>query len=82
MVNVRSAVLNDLEPLSALLDGYRQFYKQPSNIQAARDFLDQRMGLGDSFILVSENSEGMCFHGGLKCSLDAKRSLCATAVSR
>ena len=34
MVNVRSAVLNDLEPLSALLDGYRQFYKQPTDIQA------------------------------------------------
>lgn len=58
MVNIRSAVLSDLEALSGLLDGYRQFYNQPSDIGAARDFLRQRSGLADSRILVSENSDG------------------------
>lgn len=57
MVNIRSAVLSDLEELSGLLDGYRQFYNQPSDIGAARDFLRQRFGQADSRILVSENSD-------------------------
>lgn len=58
MTTIRSASINDLDALTKLLDGYRQFYQQPSDMDAARNFLRQRMGLGDSFILVSENSEG------------------------
>lgn len=58
MTTIRSATIRDIDTLTALLDGYRQFYQQPSDLQSARDFLAQRMGLGDSFILVSENSEG------------------------
>lgn len=58
MTAIRLATIRDIDTLTELLDGYRQFYQQPSDIQAARDFLCQRMGLGDSFILVSENSEG------------------------
>lgn len=58
MATIRTATINDLDILSELLDGYRQFYQQPSDIDAARDFLRQRLGQGDSFILVSENSEG------------------------
>lgn len=58
MATIRTATINDLDLLSELLDGYRQFYQQPSDIDAARDFLRQRLGQGDSFILVSENSEG------------------------
>ncbi|WP_447555128.1 N-acetyltransferase family protein [Vreelandella sp. EE22] len=57
-MNVRAAVLDDLEPLTVLLDEYRQFYEQPSDPQAARRFLAQRFGLGDSFILVSESEPG------------------------
>ncbi|QNI04249.1 GNAT family N-acetyltransferase [Halomonas sp. SH5A2] len=58
MTAIRLATIRDIDSLTELLDGYRQFYAQPSDIQAARDFLLQRMRLGDSFILVSENSEG------------------------
>ena len=58
MTIVRAANINDLDALTELLDGYRQFYQQPSDMQAARELLGQRMGLGDSFILVSESSEG------------------------
>ena len=58
MTPIRSARQEDLDALTELLDGYRQFYQQPSDIKAARDFLEQRMGLGDSFILVSENRAG------------------------
>ncbi|MCO7247561.1 GNAT family N-acetyltransferase [Halomonas sp. Mc5H-6] len=58
MQAIRLATIRDIDTLTELLDGYRQFYQQPSDLQAARDFLRQRMGLGDAFILVSENSEG------------------------
>lgn len=58
MTHVRSATIHDLDALTELLDGYRQFYHQPSDIDAARDFLRQRFGQADSRILVSENSDG------------------------
>ncbi|MGS2742516.1 N-acetyltransferase family protein [Halomonas sp. LS-001] len=58
MPTIRPATLNDLDALTQLLDGYRQFYKQPSDVDAARDFLRQRFGQADSRILVSENEEG------------------------
>ncbi|RUR33131.1 GNAT family N-acetyltransferase [Vreelandella nanhaiensis] len=58
MHNVRAAVLDDLDALSALLDDYRQFYQQESDLNGVRHFLSQRFGLGDSFILVSEDVEG------------------------
>lgn len=58
MSQIRAAVLNDLDVLAALLDAYRQFYQQQSDLKAARHFLSQRFGLGDSFILVSEDAQG------------------------
>ncbi len=58
MTTVRTATIKDLDALTNLLDGYRQFYKQPGDVGAARDFLRQRLELGDSYILVSENGEG------------------------
>ncbi|KPQ23219.1 MAG: putative acetyltransferase [Halomonas sp. HL-48] len=58
MNRVRTATVRDLDALTELLDGYRQFYAQPSNTQAARDFLRQRFGQADSRILVSEDAEG------------------------
>ncbi|WNL38594.1 GNAT family N-acetyltransferase [Halomonas sp. PAMB 3264] len=57
-MHTRAAVLNDLPTLTDLLDGYRQFYGQNSDVAAARHFLEQRFGLGDSFILVSEDDKG------------------------
>lgn len=58
MSTVRTATVNDLDELTQLLDGYRQFYQQPSDSEAARNFLRQRFGQADSRILVSENAEG------------------------
>mgnify|MGYP003674048029 FL=1 len=58
MTTIRAATMHDFDALAELLDGYRQFYEQPSNVQAAREFLRQRFGQADSRILVSENGEG------------------------
>ncbi|TVP50206.1 MAG: GNAT family N-acetyltransferase [Halomonas sp.] len=58
MTTIRAASINDIDALAELLDGYRQFYKQQSDVNAARDFLRQRFGQADSRILVSEDAEG------------------------
>ncbi|MCE8016479.1 GNAT family N-acetyltransferase [Halomonas sp. MCCC 1A17488] len=55
---VRPATLDDLEPLSALLDGYRQFYRQEPNLEGARRFLQARLSRGDSHVLVHEGPQG------------------------
>jgi hypothetical protein len=52
----------DLEELVALFDQYRVFYKQPSNLEAARHFLKERFQTSDSTIFVArENSCGRGF---------------------
>ncbi|UYV18839.1 GNAT family N-acetyltransferase [Halomonas qaidamensis] len=58
MITIRAATINDLDTLTELLEGYRQFYQQPSDSGAARDFLQQRFRQADSRILVSETSDG------------------------
>ncbi|GEN26596.1 putative N-acetyltransferase YhfO [Halovibrio variabilis] len=58
MTTVRTATINDLDALAELLDGYRQFYQQPGDLDAARTFLHQRFGQADSRILVGEDAAG------------------------
>jgi GNAT superfamily N-acetyltransferase len=55
---VRHATLNDLDPLSELLDGYRRFYRQEPDLEGARRFLQVRLERGDSYVLVHEGPEG------------------------
>ena len=43
----------DLDALSLLFDAYRQFYGQPSNPDAARDWLRSRLRFGESKVLVA-----------------------------
>jgi len=53
-ISTRSAERSDLDVLVDLFDGYRQFYEQPSDPEAARDFLRERMERGESQILIAE----------------------------
>lgn len=57
-MSVRHARLRDVDALGELLDGYRVFYGQASDIAEARHFLARRLGLGDSYLLVHEAEEG------------------------
>lgn len=57
-MSVRHAKLRDVDALGELLDGYRVFYGQPSDLAAARHFLAHRLGLGDSHLLVHESDSG------------------------
>lgn len=51
---VRNACVEDLENLSLLFDGYRQFYQQTNDLAGARKFLEQRLTAADSVIFVVE----------------------------
>jgi ribosomal protein S18 acetylase RimI-like enzyme len=52
--SIRRAVSLDLEQLVPLFDGYRQFYGKNSDASLARDFLRDRLTLGDSIVLIAE----------------------------
>lgn len=45
--------MSDLEALSALFDRYRQFYRQPPCLEAAKSFMRQRLLARDSIIFIA-----------------------------
>jgi ribosomal protein S18 acetylase RimI-like enzyme len=51
--SIAHAVPADLDALSRLFDAYRQFYGQPSDVDAARDWLRNRLRFGESKVLVA-----------------------------
>jgi len=53
-IAIRRADANDLGALAGLFDAYRQFYKQRSDIAAARAFLAERIARDESAVLVAE----------------------------
>ena len=52
-VDISRATLDDLNDLTPLFDGYRQFYEQASDREAARTFLEARLTLGESVIFLA-----------------------------
>ncbi|MCJ2185509.1 GNAT family N-acetyltransferase [Novosphingobium beihaiensis] len=61
-MNVRLASVWDIDLLVPLFDAYRQFYKQPSDIGAARSFLKERFEHQQSIILMAiEDGEALGF---------------------
>lgn len=57
-MRVRRAGLEDLALLVPLYDGYRQFYRQPSDPELAERFLGERLTRGDSVIFLAEDESG------------------------
>ena len=55
-VTLRRADANDLDTLAILFDAYRQFYKQPGDVVAARDFLAERIEQDESVLLIAEHA--------------------------
>ncbi len=62
-MKITRATLHDLDKLTPLFDGYRMFYKQRSNLEAARNFLSERFKKNDSiiFLALDENENGLGF---------------------
>lgn len=54
-IRLRQAVLTDLDELSVLFDGYRQFYEQPSNVAAAKSFLLERFNHNESVLFIAHD---------------------------
>jgi GNAT superfamily N-acetyltransferase len=52
-VTVRQATVADLSLLVPLFDAYRQFYRQPSDVEGARRFLLQRFEHNQSVIFLA-----------------------------
>ncbi|WP_044207352.1 GNAT family N-acetyltransferase [Flammeovirga sp. OC4] len=53
-MKVRKANFTDFDQLAELFDAYRVFYKQDSDIEGAKQFLQERTERGESVIYVAE----------------------------
>src|ERR1044072_2968662 len=53
MIEIRKAILEDIDQLAKLFDLYRMFYRQPSNVAACREFLLERLQRNESVILIA-----------------------------
>jgi GNAT superfamily N-acetyltransferase len=53
-VTTRRATGVDLDLLTPLFDGYRRFYGEASDLDLARRFLGERLGLGDTVLILAE----------------------------
>ena len=58
-MQVRAATKDDLPELTRLFDGYRVFYRQPSDPAAAERFLRERFKRADSHVFVAPASDGL-----------------------
>ena len=56
-MKVLKATPSHLEQLTPLFDGYRQFYKKPSDIDGARSFLKARFDNNESTIFIALNDD-------------------------
>ncbi len=54
-ISIRQAALADIEALSVLFDGYRQFYGRDSDVPAAKKFLIERFGNGESVLFIAHD---------------------------
>lgn len=50
---IKRATVDDVSAVAPLFDAYRQFYKQPSNIAAAENFLLERLQQNESVIFIA-----------------------------
>jgi hypothetical protein len=57
-ITVRKATITDLDLVAPLFDAYRQFYRQPPDLELARQFLSERLQRGESIILLAALPDG------------------------
>jgi ribosomal protein S18 acetylase RimI-like enzyme len=53
---IRRATLEDVEPVAALLDAYRQFYGREPDLDLARDFVRERLRRNESIVYLAEDA--------------------------
>lgn len=52
-VTITRATLDHLDMLVPLFDGYRQFYKKPTDPEGAREFLRERLANNESVVFIA-----------------------------
>jgi GNAT superfamily N-acetyltransferase len=55
---IDQATIHDLDTLVPLFDGYRQFYRQASDLPGARRFLAERFAHHESVVLLARDAQG------------------------
>jgi GNAT superfamily N-acetyltransferase len=76
-VEIKNASIGDVNQIAPLFDAYRVFYKQPSDIKAAADFLQQRLSNQESVIFIASidgNTVGFCQLFPIFSSVGLKRA--------
>jgi GNAT superfamily N-acetyltransferase len=58
-IEVKKVTISHLQELASLFDGYRVFYKKPSDVDAAKKFLRERIAKNESEIFVSVSGTTM-----------------------
>lgn len=58
MVRILKADLSHLDQIAPLFDAYRQFYKEPADLDKARAFIQERLERGESTIFLALDDEG------------------------
>jgi ribosomal protein S18 acetylase RimI-like enzyme len=75
-ISTRLATLKDVAAVAKLFDAYRQFYEQPSDLQLAIGFIQERLKNDESVIIVAEckgRMIGFCQLYPTFCSISAAR---------
>ncbi|GED21610.1 GNAT family N-acetyltransferase [Halomonas halmophila] len=57
MITISQATREQLDDLVPLVDGYRQFYRQSSDPEGARHFMEQRFDKGDAHVLLALDAD-------------------------
>lgn len=58
MFEIRQATIHDLDTVAPLFDAYREFYRQPADIERARAFLAERFAHHESVIFIALDEKG------------------------
>jgi ribosomal protein S18 acetylase RimI-like enzyme len=56
-LQISQASIEDLDTITVLFDGYRQFYGQPADLSRARDFLAERLSRNESMVLFAHDGK-------------------------
>ena len=59
MITISKALISDVDELAVILDEYRQFYQQKSDVGAAKAFLAERLQLEESVLFFAKNEHEM-----------------------
>lgn len=53
LLEIKKVTKNDIAMLAFLFNEYRKFYEQPSDLEAAFDFLEQRISKNESIVFLA-----------------------------